>query len=50
MPTVDLRMLLKENDIDSKGTKSEIKSRAQNVDKFSFSKNINYMNHDDVNK
>jgi hypothetical protein len=44
----EVRMLLKKTDISSTGTKSEIKSRAQSVDKFSFSKNINCMNHDDV--
>ena len=39
-------MLLKENDIVSTGTK--IKSRLQDVDKISFSRNINYINHDDI--
>ena len=43
-------MLLKKNDIVSTGTKAKLKVRAQSVDKFLFSKNINYMNHDDVDK
>ena len=50
MPTAEVRMLLKENDIVSTGTKSEIKSRLQDVDKISFFRNINYMSYDDIDK